>query len=97
MSFFRGQMAVRPGVKTAAKSGNRRLTDQQRDEIRELFEDVYITRKWQVIRTNFVRGLALGLGTFLGGTVVVAIVVWVLSQTTNVFPWMQSLVEVLRR
>ena len=73
------------------------FTDQQRSDIREIFEDVYLANRWTLVRASFFRGLALGLGTFLGGTVVVALVVWLLSRTTDLFPWMQNLLEVLKR
>ena len=98
MSSFRGQKSERTDKFGAAtRSEIRRLTDTQRDEIRELFEDIYITHRWRIIYANFMRGLAFGFGTFLGGTVVVAIVVWILSRTTDIFPWMHNLLEMLRR
>lgn len=75
----------------------KKLTEAQRTEIRELFEDIYLTRKWQVIRMNFLRGLSFGLGTFLGGTVVVAILIWILSQTSDIFPWAHYIVNTLKK
>ncbi len=77
------------------------LSDGQREEITELFESVYVHNKWRIVRMNFLRGIAFGLGTFLGGTIIVAIVVWILSQTVDLFPWArdftQSLIDSLRK
>jgi len=53
--------------------------------IEELFYDFHSSRR-QVYWTNFVRGIFFGLGTLIGGTIIVAIAVWVLSQFTNIFP-----------
>lgn len=72
------------------------MSDQQRDEIRELFEDVYVTNRWKIIRMNFMRGLVLGFGTFLGGTIVVALIIWLLSKTTDIFPWANELIQALK-
>jgi len=50
----------------------------------ELFEDYYRHRR-QVYKMNFFRGIFFGLGSVLGGTVVVALILWVLSFFVN-FP-----------
>lgn len=47
--------------------------------IEDLFNDFYL-RRHKVYWFNFVRGLFFGFGSVLGGTVVVAIVIWILSQ-----------------
>jgi hypothetical protein len=73
----------------------RGLSDAQRDQIRELFENIYVTKKWQMIGLNFLRGIAFGLGTFLGGTIVIAIVIWILAQTIDVFPWAHDFTQKL--
>ena len=69
------------------------LTDKQRDDVRDIFENIYTVNKWRIVRINFLRGLAFGLGTFLGGTIVVAILVWILSQTIDIFPPVRDFVE----
>jgi hypothetical protein len=79
--------------KKANQSEKRALSSGEREEIRELFEDVYISNKWRIMRMNFLRGIFFGLGTFLGGTIVVAVVIWVLSQTVDLFPWAQDFTE----
>lgn len=49
------------------------------DLIEELFYDLHRSRK-QVYWMNFIRGLFFGFGSVLGGTILVAIAVWIISQ-----------------
>lgn len=53
--------------------------------IEDLFYDFHRTRK-QVYTMNFIRGIFFGLGSVLGGTVIVALIIWVLSTTVDIFP-----------
>jgi hypothetical protein len=76
-----------------AKRAKSDLTDDQREMIRDTFENVYVANRWRIVRMNFLRGVAFGLGTFLGGTIVVAIVVWFLTQTVDLFPWARDFTE----
>jgi hypothetical protein len=46
--------------------------------IEELFYDFHRSRA-QVYKMNFIRGIFFGLGSVLGGTIVVAIIIWLLS------------------
>ena len=78
---------------SSVDDGPHGLTDKQRDQIRDLFENIYMTNKWRIVQVNFLRGLAFGLGTFLGGTIVVAILVWLLSQTIDIFPPVRDFIE----
>lgn len=50
----------------------------------ETFNDVYKDRK-RIYRLNFFRGVFFGLGTFIGGTIVVALVIAVLSWLGTTF------------
>lgn len=50
----------------------------RRTVIEEMFNDYYDDRR-NIYKMNFIRGLFFGLGSVLGATVVVALVVWVLS------------------
>lgn len=72
------------------------MTDQQREEVREIFEDVYVANKWRIIRMNFLRGIFFGLGTFLGGTIVISLVIYILGQL-HYFPFSQEIVNALQR
>ncbi|MCL2451669.1 DUF5665 domain-containing protein [Candidatus Saccharibacteria bacterium] len=87
-----------PGSKIAEKvsdekSSGSALTSAQRDGLRALFEDVYVANRWHFARVNFLRGIFFGFGVFIGGTVIVAIVVWFLAQTVDLFPWAQDFTE----
>ena len=55
----------------------------RRTVIEELFNDMYQDRR-NIYLMNFIRGIFFGLGTFLGGTIVVAAVVWALSLFVDV-------------
>ena len=46
--------------------------------IEDLFYDFHKTRR-QVYGMNFIRGLMFGVGSVLGGTVVIGVVIWLLS------------------
>ncbi len=52
--------------------------------LEELFEDMYRDR-FRVYKFNFVRGVLFGAGSALGGTVVIALMIWILSLFVN-FP-----------
>lgn len=57
----------------------------RRKIVEELFYDFYRSR-YQVYWVNFVRGLFLGFGTILGGTVFIAFLIWILSLVAGWFP-----------
>lgn len=46
--------------------------------LEDLFYDFHKNRV-QVYKMNFVRGIFFGLGSVIGGTVVIALLVWILS------------------
>jgi hypothetical protein len=48
----------------------------------ELFYDLYKDRK-RIYKINFFRGIFFGVGSVLGGTIVIAIFVWLLSLFVN--------------
>ena len=55
--------------------------------IEELFYDFHRSRR-QIYMMNFYRGIFFGLGTIIGGTVVFAIIIWILGQFAGWFPSM---------
>jgi len=59
-------------VKTDNENGARRTV------IEDLFYDFHRSRA-QVYKMNFIRGIFFGVGSILGGTVVVALILWLLS------------------
>lgn len=68
---------------------------QERDSkltvLEELFNDLHNDRK-RIYKLNFVRGIMFGLGSAIGGTVAVALVVWIISLFVN-FPVVGQLFE----
>lgn len=76
-------------IRRLLRKVNNSLKDQQakgaqKTMLEELFNDFYIRRK-QVYKMNFVRGIFFGLGSALGGTIVIALIIWLISLFTN-FP-----------
>ncbi len=66
------------------------LPEQTLEELRALRQELHVLNQHRFIRIqnsiprllafNFARGLALGLGTVLGASVLLSIVIWSLSQ-----------------
>lgn len=52
--------------------------DARTNLMEELFNDFHRSRH-QVYGMNFVRGIFFGVGSVIGGTIVVALVLWLLS------------------
>lgn len=51
--------------------------------LEDLFYDFNSSRK-QVFAMNFFRGIFFGLGSVLGGTIVIALIVWILSLLADI-------------
>jgi hypothetical protein len=56
----------------------------QKTLLEELFNDFYAERR-KIYKVNFFRGIFFGLGSVLGGTIVLTIFIWILSLFVN-FP-----------
>ena len=68
---------------SAKKKIAHKLTDQQRIEFAkqlEYFYEVSNADLKKVALFSFIKGMATGFGVFLGGTIVVALLLWLLSQ-----------------
>ena len=70
-------------IKTKLKSGSEQ--GARRAVLEDLFYDFNRSRV-QIYKMNFVRGILFGAGSVIGGTVVIALLVWVLSLLGHVFP-----------
>lgn len=85
-------------AKLFKRTKKRAVSDTERDArkalLEELFQDFYASR-WRIYRVNFVRGLFFGLGSVLGGTVVVAFIVWVLSVTGSFVPVLNDITDTI--
>lgn len=56
--------------------------EAKRAVLEEVFNDLYDNRG-RIYKLNFARGIFFGAGSALGGTIVIALVVWVLSLFVN--------------
>lgn len=63
-------------LKTIAKEAHE--DGARRAVLEDLFYDFHSSRR-QVFAMNFVRGIFFGVGSIIGGTLVVALVLWLLS------------------
>ena len=64
------------------KAVNRVKSDNEQEARRSLIEDLFFDfnrSRAQVYWMNFIRGIFFGVGSILGGTLVVALLVWLLS------------------
>jgi hypothetical protein len=64
-------------LKDSQEQGARRAV------LEDLFYDFHSSRA-QVYKMNFFRGIFLGFGTVIGGTLVVALLIWILSLLAHV-------------
>ena len=64
--------------------------------LEDLFYDFHRSRI-EVYKMNFVRGVFFGLGSVLGGTIVIALIVWSLSLVADVFPPLESFFTTISR
>jgi len=76
------------------KLSDKDLTDLGR-KLQEVYETGY-TGKKAALGYTFLKGTVQGLGIFLGGTVVVALLAWILGYFDQV-PFVKSLVEAIQR
>ena len=64
-------------VKTDQENGSRKAI------LEDLFYDFHKSRR-QVYFMNFTRGIFFGVGSILGGTVIIALIVWILSLLVDI-------------
>jgi hypothetical protein len=63
--------------------------DNERGARRAILEDLFYDfnrSRAQVYVMNFVRGIMFGAGSVIGGTLVIAAIIWILSMLANVIP-----------
>lgn len=60
--------------------------------LEELFYD-FNTSRFQIYKMNFVRGLFFGFGSVLGGTVIIALLIWILTILANHIPALSDLFQ----
>lgn len=70
---------VSQGIKDGNERGAREAV------LEDLFND-FNSNRFTVYKFNFVRGIFFGLGSVLGATIVVALLIWLLSSLGHFFP-----------
>jgi len=68
-------MAVK---KTIKKIKDDQAQAETRGFLEDLFDDYYAQR-YKVYKMNFVRGIVFGFGSVIGGTLMVALLLWILT------------------
>ena len=77
---------IKQAVKNVSKNLKKNNERGARESvIEELFYDFNRSRA-QVYKMNFVRGIMFGAGSVLGGTIIIALAVWLLSLVGNFIP-----------
>jgi hypothetical protein len=84
-------MATRLRKIREKKLENDELTAEEQ-VLEDLFYDLYRNRG-SVYKVNFFRGIFFGLGTFLGGTVIVALVIFLLTWISSLLPANLSIID----
>lgn len=72
-----------------AKLNNKRKAGNEEGARKSALEDLFYDfnrSRVQIYKMNLFRGIFFGAGSVIGGTVVIAILVWVLSMLGNVIP-----------
>ena len=76
-------------MKLWSKAKRRVISDNERGArqgvLEELFND-FNRNRFTVYKFNFIRGIFFGLGSIIGGTVVLALLVWLLNLTGHLVP-----------
>lgn len=72
----------------------------RRAVLEDLFYDFHSSRR-QVYVMNFIRGIFFGFGSVLGGTLVVALLIWILSLLSDIpgglGDFIQYVVDIVQR
>ena len=84
-------MATRLRKIREKKLENDELTAEEQ-VLEDLFYDLYRNRG-SVYKVNFFRGIFFGLGTFLGGTAIVALVIFLLTWISSLLPANLSIID----
>lgn len=70
--------------------------DNERGARKAVLEDLFYDfnrSRFTIYKMNFIRGIFFGLGSVLGGTVVITILVWILSLTGHLVPGIADFVN----
>lgn len=64
------------------------------DLLQEMFQDFHRNRR-QIYMLNFVRGIFFGVGSAIGGTLIIALSVWILSLFSGT--WFEPLIQSIKQ
>ena len=67
--------------------------DSAAELVKALIEGTYFSR-WRLFRINLLRGLAFGMGSFIGATALLVFTVWFLGTLSNI-PGLGGLVDAI--
>jgi hypothetical protein len=76
-------------------------TTKDYEKMGRMLEDLFASGSGNIkhlLWYNFVKGVAYGLGIFLGGTIVIAIIIWILNlfnQVPLIGPFVQNIINYL--
>jgi hypothetical protein len=87
-------MAAKANKGFAAAVAEGEVKGAGRALLEDLFEDYYKHRK-RLYMMNLVRGLFFGFGSVVGGTLVVALLFWLLSWL-NFIPFLNDIIDAAR-
>lgn len=80
----------------------KKMTPKDYERLGKALEEVYLigyANPRRFLWFGFLRGIVYGLGIFIGGTIVVALVIWILSQFNQVpviGPFIEKIVEIVK-
>ena len=82
-----------------AKTNSKKTEDEELLELgrkmQQFYEMGYVSKK-QALKYSFLKGIATGLGVFIGGTLVIGVVLWVLGLFDQV-PFIEKLVHTIQQ
>lgn len=96
-------MAKKADTKTksaAEKMVHDERMNARRGMLEEIFNDMYNDRR-NIYIMNFIRGIMFGMGSVIGGTLLIALAITVLSQFVDWFPvlgdFINGILDAMRR
>lgn len=88
----------KPGIVKSFKRDSE--NGARRDLLEELFNDFHTNRR-SIYQINFIRGIFFGVGSVIGGTLLIAFVLWLLNVFIGWFPVLNDVIggaiELLRQ
>ena len=82
-------MAEKPTKKRPNKLARKIVRDNENGARQAILEDLFFDfhrSRRQVYWMNFIRGIFFGIGSALGATLLITLLVWLLGQFADIFP-----------